>query len=96
MEIENPKTGRFVPLLGASKFEYTPLGAQHSPDEFSFRIDWDKGGEGQEILREHIRSGSFLRVRERREEYKGAFLREWEFNTREGMVIVEVHSGPTN
>ena len=57
MEIESPKTAGFVPLLGAFNFEHKPMGAIGNPDEFSFLMDWTKGGEGQEVLREHIRPG---------------------------------------
>jgi hypothetical protein len=57
MEIANPKTAEFVPLLGAFNFERKPMGALGIPDEFSFLMDWTKGGEGQEVLREHIRDG---------------------------------------
>ncbi len=56
MDIENTKTAVFVPLLGAFNFEHKSMGALGIPDEFSFRMDWTKGGEGQEVLREHIRS----------------------------------------
>jgi len=51
MEIENPKNAEFVPLLGASNFERKSMAALGIPDEFSFRMDWTKGGEGHEVLR---------------------------------------------
>ena len=54
MEIENPNTAEFVPLPGAFNFEYIPMGAQNLPDNFSFRFDWTKKGDGQEILQEGI------------------------------------------
>ncbi len=47
MEIENPNTAEFVPLRGAFNFEYIPMGAQNLPDNFSFRIDWTKKGDGK-------------------------------------------------
>ena len=91
MEIENPKTAEFVPLLGAFNFEYKPLGSLRLPDEFSFRIDWTKGGEGQDVLREHMQSKSLLRVRNHGGEYRGAFKDGgWGINTSDDMVIVEV------
>ena len=90
MEIENQKTAGFVPLLGAFNFLYTPLGAQHLPDNFSFGIDWMKEGDGQEILREHIRAGSPIRLKQRGQQYQGVFKHEWGFNTNDGMAIVEV------
>jgi len=54
MDIENPKTSDFVPLLGAFNFEHKPMGGLGIPDEFSFRIQklsalcsgaFDEGGE---------------------------------------------------
>jgi hypothetical protein len=50
MEIENPKNAEFVSLLGASNFEHKTMAALGIPDEFSFRMDWTKGGEGHEVL----------------------------------------------
>ena len=88
MEIEDPKTAGFVPLLGAFNFEYKPLSNLRLPDEFSFRIDWTKGGEGQDVLREHIRSGSLIRVNERRQQYQGILKFESGMNTNDGMVVV--------
>lgn len=90
MEIENPKTANYVSLDGAFNFEYARLSAKGLPDEFSFGIDWTKEGAGQEILREHIRSHSLMRVRQHGVQYQGVFKHEWGFNTADGMIIVEV------
>ena len=90
MEIENPNTAEFVPLPGAFNFEYIPMGAQNLPDNFSFRIDWTKKGDGQEILQEGIRSGSPIRVKQHGQLYRGVFKGEWGFNTTDGMVIFAV------
>ena len=38
VEIANPKTAEFVPLLGSFNFEHKPMGGLGIPDEFSFRI----------------------------------------------------------
>jgi hypothetical protein len=90
MEIENPKTAGFVPLLGAFNFLYTPLGAQRLPDNFSFGIDWTKEGDEQEILCEHIRSSSPILLKQRGQQYQGVFKHEWGFHTNDGIAIVEV------
>jgi len=90
MEIVNPKTAEFVPLLGAFNFEHKPMGALRLPDEFSFLMDWTKGGEGQEFLREHIRSGSLIRVKQHGKQYQGVLKFESGMNTNDGMVVVEV------
>ena len=90
MEIENPKTAEFIPLLGAFNFEHKPMGALSLPDEFSFLMDWTKGGEGQEVLREHIRAGSFIRVKQRGLQHQGVLKFESGMNSNEGMVVVEV------
>src|ERR1700678_2509529 len=71
MDIENPKTSDFVPLLGAFNFEHKPMGALRLPDEFSFLMDWTKGGEGQEVMREHIRAGSLIRVKQHGQQHQG-------------------------
>jgi hypothetical protein len=90
MEIENPNTAEFVPLPGAFNFEYIPMGSQNLADNFSFRIDWTKKGDGQEILQEGIRSGSPIRVKQQGQLYRGVFKGEWGFNTTDGMVIFAV------
>lgn len=90
MEIQNPTTSEFVPLLGAFNFEYTRNGALGIPDEFIFRVDWTKEGKGQDILREHIRDRSILSVRQRSQQYQGRPKFESGINTPEGMVAVEV------
>ena len=55
-----------------------------------FGVDWTKGGEGQEILREHIRASSLLKVTWRGKQYQGVLKMEWEMNTNNGRVILEV------
>jgi hypothetical protein len=90
MEIEDPRTTGFVPLDGAFNFVYRPSTDKRLPNEFNFGIDWTKGGQGQDILREHIREHSTMRVQMRGETYQGVFKHEWGFNTPDGMVIVEV------
>ena len=92
MEIENQKNAEFVPLLGASNFERKSMAALGIPDEFSFRMDWTKGGEGQEVLREHLRagSGSLIRVKQQGKQYQGMLRFESGINTNDGMVVVEV------
>jgi hypothetical protein len=76
MEIENPNPAEFVPLPGAFNFEYIPMGGQNLPDNLSFRIDWTKKGDGQEILQEGIRSGSPIRVKQHGQLYRGVFARD--------------------
>lgn len=90
MEIENPKNAEFVPLLGAFNFEHKSMGALDIPDEFSFRMDWTKGGEGQEFLREHIRSRTIIRVKWQGKQYQGVLRFESGINTIDGMVVVGV------
>jgi hypothetical protein len=90
MEIENPTNAEFVPLLGAFNFEPKSMGALGIPDEFSFRIDWTKGGEGQDFLREHIRSGTLIRVKQLGKQFQGILRFESGINTNDGMVVVEV------
>ncbi len=92
MDIENPKTAVFVSLLGAFNFEHKSMGALGIPDEFSFRMDWTKGGEGQEVLREHLRagSGSLIRVKQQGKQHQGILRFESGINTNDGMVVVEV------
>jgi hypothetical protein len=90
MEIESPKTAGFVPLLGAFNFEHKPMGAIGNPDEFSFLIDWTKGGEGQEVMREHIRAGSLIRVNQHGQQHQGVLKFESGMNTNDGLVVVEV------
>jgi hypothetical protein len=88
MEIENLKTAEFVQMLGAFNFERKPLGAVRN--EFSFQVDWTKGGEGQEILREHIRVGTLIRVQQHGQQHQGVLKFESGMNTNDGMVVVEV------
>jgi hypothetical protein len=92
MEIENPKSAVFVPLLGAFNFEHKSMGALGIPDEFSFLMDWTKGGEGQDVLREHLRAGfgSLIRVKQQGKQYQGMLRFESGINTNDGMVVVEV------
>ena len=90
MEIENPKNAVFVPLLGAFNFEHKSMGALGIPDEFSFRMDWTKGGEGHEVLREHIRSRTLIRVKQQGKQYQGILRFESGINTNDGMVVLEV------
>lgn len=92
MDIENPKTAVFVPLLGAFNFEHKSMGDLGIPDEFSFQMDWTKSGEGQEVLREHLRadSGSLIRVKQQGKQYQGILRFESGINTNDGMVVVEV------
>ena len=90
MEIENPRTTQFVPLLGAFNFEHKRMDALSLTDEFSFLVDWTKGGEGQEVLREHIRAGSLIRVNQHGQLHQGVLKFESGMNTNDGMVVVEV------
>ena len=90
MEIEDPWATGFVPLDGAFNFVYRPSTDKRLPNEFNFGIDWTKGGQGQDILREHIREHSTMRVQMRGETYQGVFKHEWGFNTPDGTVIMEV------
>ena len=88
MQIEN-QTGTFVPLLGGVNFQ---ADKRHPsvPVTYSFGIDWTKEGDGQEILREHIRSSSAGRVEWHGAEYQGKFEDLWGMNTAEGMVRLTV------
>ncbi len=90
MEIEDPKTAEFVPLLGAFNFERNVMGTLGIPDEFSFLMDWTKGGEGQDVLRENIRVGSLIRVKQRGQQHQGVLRFESGMNTHDGMVVVTV------
>jgi hypothetical protein len=90
MEIQDPKTNGFVPLYGASNFEFRPSTDERLPSEFNFAVDWTKGGRGQEILRDRIRESSIMRVRMHGKTYQGAPKHEWGFNTPAGMVIAKV------
>jgi hypothetical protein len=90
MDIRDPKTTQGVPLLGAFNFERKPMGALRLPDEFSFLMDWTKGGEGQEVLREHIRAGSLIRVNQHGQQHQGVLKFENGMNTNDGLVVVEV------
>jgi hypothetical protein len=89
MEIENPTNAEFVPLLGAFNFENKYMGALGIPDEFSFRMDWTKGGEGQEVLREHIRSKTLIRLKRQGKRFQDILRFESGINTVDGMVVVE-------
>lgn len=90
MEIENPTNAAFVPLLGAFNFEHKSMGALGISDEFSFRMDWTKGGEGQEVLREQIRSKTLIRVKRQGRQFQGVIRSESGINTADGLVVVEV------
>jgi hypothetical protein len=90
MEIENLTNAEFVPLLGTFNFEHKSMGALGIPDEFSFRMDWTKGGEGQEVLREHIRSRTLIRVKRQGRQCQGILRFESGINTVDGLVVVEV------
>ena len=90
MEIENPQSLAFLPLLGVFNFEHKSMAALGIPDEFSFRMDWTKGGEGQEVLREHIRSRTLIRLKQQGKQYQGILRFESGINTNDGMVVVEV------
>lgn len=89
MEIRNPKTEEFLPLIGAFNFDHYRVG-QSVFYEFSFAIDWTKGGDGQDVLRDHIRDGSLMDVRNHGQEYRGKFKFEWGFNSSDGKVIIDV------
>ena len=88
MEIENPQTAKFVPLPFAFNFEPDAVGA-------SFYIDWTKGGEGEEILRELIRSKVIGRVRHANQLYQGLFQDIGDFNTSNGFVALRRELDPT-
>ena len=90
VEIENPKTAEFVPLLGTFNPEYRELGSLRLPDEFSFEINWTLNGDGQDILREHIRAKSVLRLMDRGRHYQGTVKHESGFNTSDGLVVVAI------
>jgi hypothetical protein len=53
-------------------------------------MNWTKGGEGQEVLREHIRDGSLIRVKQHGKQHQGVLRFESGMNTNEGMIVVEV------
>ena len=90
MEIENLTNAEFVPLLGTFNFEHKSMGALGIPDEFSFLMDWTMGGEGQEVLREHIRNGSLIRVKQYGQQHQGVLRFESGMNSNDGMVVVAV------
>ena len=90
MEIENPKTAELIPLLGATNSQFKSMGALHLPDEMSFLMDWTQGGEGQEVLREHIRAGSRVRVKQQGKQYQGVPTDVGGMNTNDGMVVVRI------
>lgn len=87
MKIENPQSATLVPLMGA--FNAVP-GGPPIPGALSFKIDWTKGGEGQDILREHFRSGSPGRIEHDGKHYSGVFEDLGGFNTEDGFVVVGV------
>jgi hypothetical protein len=90
MEIKDTTTGKFVPLEGAFNFDYAPSRTAGIPNAFSFGIDWTREGAGQDILREHIRFGSSMSVRERGREYRGIPQDVGGFNTPDGSVFVPI------
>jgi hypothetical protein len=89
MDIQDPKTTAYVLLLGAVNFEHTPMGHLKIADQFSFMIDWTKGGSGQAILRDHLRLKTPLAVKHQGTKYLGVPLRETGMNSNDGIVVVE-------
>jgi len=88
MEIQNPQTATFVALHGASNFQCNPSGIKDIPEAYTFNMDWSKGGEGQEILRDFIRSKSPLCVRVYGKPYIGAVEFEHGINSTNGGVML--------
>jgi hypothetical protein len=88
MEIQNPQTGLFLPLQGAFNFRVNPSGIQGIPEAYTFGVDWTQGGEGQEILREHIRSKSLLSVKHHGQLYAGVVEFTADINSPNGAVMV--------
>lgn len=88
MEIRNPQTGLFLPLQGTFNFRVNSSADQEIPDAYTFGVDWTKQGEGQEILRGHMRSKSPLTLRHRGQLYTGAVEFEAGINTARGDVMV--------
>ena len=87
MEIRNPTTAEFIPLLGAFNFEYRCSNLQSQPSVFSFGINWEKEGDGQGVLRDHLRTKTPFRVRHYGQEYQGVLGLETGINTANGMVM---------
>jgi len=88
MEIQNPQTGQFLPLQGASNFRLNPSGIRGIPETYTFGVDWTQGGEGQEILREHIRSKTLLCIKHHGQLYTGIVEFEADINTAHGAVMM--------
>ena len=89
VEIEVPNPARFIQVDGTSNFEHRS-GMNGLPAEFNFAIDWDKKGEGQNVLFEHIASRSMTKVRWHGKQHQGVFKDEWGMNSSNGMVFFEV------
>lgn len=88
MEIRNSQTGLFLPLQGAFNFQVNPSGIRGIPEAYTFGVDWTKEGEGQEILREHIRSKSLLSLRHHGQTYEGMVEFTADINSPNGSVMV--------
>ena len=89
MEIKNPGTGAYIPLLGAFNFERKPLSKRTVIDQFSFYVDWTKGGRGQDILRQHIGFKSPMHVKWHGVEHRGVMSFEAGINTADGLVVAD-------
>jgi len=86
MEIQNPQTGAFFPVSGC--FNFTLVLSQAGT--LAFGVDWTKGGDGQELLRDNIGSGSLLKVRWRTKVYQAIFKTERDKYSNSGRVTLEL------
>jgi len=87
MDIESTKTNALVPLLGTFNHEEARVAGVST---ISFHIDWTKGGDGQDVLRDHIRLESHGRVVWHGKQYKGVPKVIWGINTEDSLVVLEV------
>lgn len=89
IEIQDPKTGNYVPLVRAFNFEIKSMASVGERDIFSFKMDWTKEGSGQAILRDHIEYHTPLTVKYLKREYRGLVLFQTGENSSDGMIMVQ-------
>ena len=96
MDIQDPNTSTYVPLLGSFNFEHQgafDFKHQHLDiaNELSFLIDWTTAGPGQAILREHVRLKTPLSIQHQGNEYRGAGAKVvWGMNEKDSLVVVDL------
>jgi len=93
MDIQDPKTNAYVPLLGAYNFEHKLMKHLNVANQFSFMIDWTKGGPGQAILADHLRLKTPLAVNHHGRRCAGVTLFVTGMNTNDSMVAVLGENG---